>query len=206
MSPSTLADIGILAIAYVLGSIPFGILMSWLFNLSDPRKTGSKSIGATNVLRSGNWAAAFLTLLLDALKGVLAVWLALHFDPPFAQLAGLVVVVGHVWPIWLGFRGGKGIATAFGVLLILSWPVATACLVTWLTVAIVSRYSSLSSIVSILLSTLYALFLDENQVVFLCFVLSILLIWTHRTNIGRLLTGRETKIGKSSPPGPSQEG
>lgn len=192
-----LSQIFILAVAYFLGSIPFGLIFSYLFKLQDPRQTGSGAIGATNILRSGNKSAAFFTLLFDALKGSSAVILALLFDPSLAQFAGFFAVVGHIWPIWLGFKGGKGIATALGVLIVLSWPSAVACIVTWCSVALLSRYSSLSSLITVLVCPFYVLFLGETHVLALSVCLGVLLIWTHRSNIGRLITGRETKIGGS---------
>jgi glycerol-3-phosphate acyltransferase PlsY len=199
------SQIFILAVAYFLGSIPFGLIFSHLFKLPDPRQTGSGATGATNILRSGNKLAAFMTLLFDALKGSSAVSVALLFDPALVQLAGIFVVVGHIWPIWLGFKGGKGIATALGVLIVLSWPVAVACIVTWCAMALLSRYSSLSSVITVLLSPFYVLFLNETQVLALSFVLAVLLMWTHRSNIGRLITGRENKIGGSITPNSSED-
>lgn len=197
----TIASLLLLLTAYLLGSIPFGLLISWLFHLKDPRTTGSKNIGATNILRSGNKLAALLTLLLDAGKGSGAVLLALALDPSLAQRAGFFAVVGHILPIWLMFRGGKGVATAFGVILVLSWPLAGACLLTWLMLAFITRYSSIASLGTAFASPFYAVWLNENRLVFLCILFFILLVSTHRSNIGRLITGRELKIGNSIPPG-----
>lgn len=193
----TLMSLLIFLIAYLLGSIPFGILISWLFNLKDPRTTGSNNIGATNILRSGNKFAALLTLLLDAGKGSSAVLLALTFDPSCAQEAGLLAVVGHLFPVWLSFRGGKGVATAFGVVLALSWPLAGACLLTWLILAFLTRYSSIASLGTAFAGPFYAFLLNENRLVFLCILLFILLVNTHRGNISRLRAGRELKIDSS---------
>ncbi len=201
----TLTPLLLLLLSYLLGSIPFGLIISWLFNLKDPRTTGSKNIGATNILRSGSKLAALLTLLLDAGKGSCAVLLALALEPSlelsFAQWAGLCAMVGHIFPIWLKFHGGKGVATAFGVILVLSWPLAGACLLTWLMVAFLTRYSSLASLGTAFASPLYAVWLNENHLVILCILFFSLLTWTHRSNIGRLITGRELKIGNSIPPG-----
>ena len=147
MAVPIFTTIMILSIAYLFGSIPFGLLMSFLFKLKDPRTVGSKNIGATNVLRSGNKLAAGLTFLLDALKGSAAVVTAFMIDPTLALWAGIFAVIGHIWPLWLRFQGGKGVATAFGVLLVLSWPVTIVCLVTWIAVASISRYSSLAALV-----------------------------------------------------------
>jgi glycerol-3-phosphate acyltransferase PlsY len=202
MSPT---DILLLFTVYLIGAIPFGLIISWLFSLQDPRKTGSKSIGATNILRSGNKIAAALTLLFDALKGSVAVLLALNVDPSLTHLAGIMVVLGHIFPIWLKFHGGKGVATALGVICVLSIPLTVLSLVSWLMVALTTRYSSLASLVTVLLSPLYAYFLSEPNLISLCIVLAILLVWTHRSNIARLLTGRETKIGSLNPPETPQE-
>lgn len=201
----SLTDILLLLTAYLIGAIPCGIIISWLFALHDPRKTGSKSIGATNILRSGNKIAAALTLLLDALKGSIAVLLAINVDPSLTHLAGIVAVLGHIFPIWLKFHGGKGVATALGVLLVLSGPLTILCLVSWLVIAFTTRYSSLASLITILLSPLYAYSLSKPNLVSLCLVLAVILVWTHRSNIARLLTGRETKIGDFSPPDTPQK-
>jgi len=201
----SLTDSLLLLTAYLLGAIPFGLIISWLFSLQDPRQTGSKSIGATNILRSGNKIAALITLLLDALKGSVAVLLAINVDPSLTHLAGVMVVLGHIFPVWLKFHGGKGVATALGVIFILSGPLTILCLVSWLVIAFTTRYSSLASLITVLLSPLYAYSLSEPNLVNLCIVFAVLLVWTHRSNIARLLTGRETKIGDSSPPETPQE-
>ena len=203
MITNTLTEILILSIAYLFGSIPFGLLISWVFELQDPRKAGSQSIGATNILRSGHKSAALLTLLLDALKGSAAVIFALIVAPPLAQLACIFAVIGHIWPIWLGFRGGKGVATAIGGIVILSWPLALTCVVTWLVIAMTTRYSSLAALISALLSPLYIVFLGGEDLVVTCLMIAVLLVWTHRHNIGRLITGSEPKIGENNPPNPS---
>ncbi|MBA3813022.1 MAG: glycerol-3-phosphate 1-O-acyltransferase PlsY [Alphaproteobacteria bacterium] len=200
---SILTNVLILLIAYLLGSIPFGLLVSWLFKLEDPRTVGSKNIGATNVLRSGNKRAALLTFLLDGLKGSAAMAMALIFDPTLAPWAGILVVIGHIWPIWLRFQGGKGVATTFGALLILSWPVGVTCLVTWAAVATTTRYSSLAALLSIVLSPLYSLFLKREDLALMCLGLGALILISHRQNISRLITGKETKIGNNTPQPPS---
>ncbi len=140
-------------------------------------------------------------LSLDAGKGSCAVLVALALDPSLAQKAGFFAVIGHMLPIWLMFRGGKGVATIFGVILILSWPLAAACLLTWLMLAFLTRYSSVASLGTALASPLYALWLSENHLVFLCILFFILLLNAHRGNISRLRTGREPKIGSTIPPG-----
>lgn len=200
MTLTTFCDFLIFFVAYLVGSIPFGLLLSWLFKLQDPRTTGSKNIGATNILRSGNKLAAGLTFFFDALKGSSAVAIAILIDPHLAPWAGIFAVIGHVWPLWLRFHGGKGVATSFGVILILSWPVALVCLVTWIVVVVTTRYSSLAALVSIFLSPLYSIFLKREDLSIMCLGLGFLILWTHRQNISRLLTGKETKIGQSSTP------
>lgn len=189
-----------LIMAYLLGSVPFGMIFSYLFKLPDPRTVGSQNIGATNVLRSGNKAAAGLTFLCDALKGSAAVACTLIIAPGLAPLAGLFAVIGHIWSPWLGFRGGKGVATAFGVLMMLSWPITLASAITWVAMAKATRYSSLAALISILLSPLYSLVFDRNDLLFMCLGLGVLIVITHRQNISRLIAGRETKIGHTSPP------
>jgi len=202
MPLDTSTEIITLTVAYLLGSIPCGLFVSWLFSLKDPRESGSGNIGATNVLRSGNKKAALLTLFLDIFKGSAAVIFSLMFATPLVQLAGLIAVIGHIWPIWLGFRGGKGVATALGVILILSVPLAIASLITWFVVAFTSRYASLASLVTVLLAPIYTAILSGENLVVTCLVIALLIVWTHRHNIGRLITGKELKIGEtnSSPP------
>lgn len=197
MTPNMYLEILTLMVAYLLGTIPFGILISWLFKLQDPRKVGSQNIGATNILRSGRKEAAALTLILDALKGSAAVILALKIAPSLGSLAGIVAVGGHIWPVWLGFRGGKGVATSFGVLAVLSWPLALTCLVSWLVIAATTRYVSLAGLITALLSPLYAVFLRREDLVITCLGLAFILLWAHRKNMARLLTGREPKIGEA---------
>jgi acyl phosphate:glycerol-3-phosphate acyltransferase len=198
MTPNTFNEVLTLIVAYLLGSIPWGLLVSGLFKLPDPRVAGSQNIGATNILRLGHKEAALLTLILDILKGSFAVIFAWIFAPSLIQLAAICAVLGHIWPIWIGLRGGKGIATAFGAFLILSWPLALACLVSWLIIAITTRYSSLASLITVLLSPLYTAVLTGEDLVITCLILALILVWSHRQNIGRLVTGREPKIGEHS--------
>lgn len=197
---NTFPEIVILVLAYVLGSIPSGLLVSWLYKLPDPRTIGSGNIGATNMLRFGNKGAALLTLFFDVLKGTLAVIFALISVPSTTQFAGVFAVVGHIWPIWLLFRGGKGVATAFGVMLILNWILALACLGTWIIFAITTRYSSLASLITFFLSSIYAYFMGATDLIVTCLILTALVFWTHRYNIERLRKGKETKIGAASHP------
>lgn len=152
------------------------------------------------MLRSGNKWAAALTLVFDTLKGSAAVACALMVEPALAPWAGVFAVLGHIWPVWLHFHGGKGVATAFGVLLLLGWPVAVTCLVTWLAVAFTTRYSSLAALISVGLSPLYSMFLKRGDLALMCLALGLLIVWTHRHNLNRLLAGKETKIGEHSPP------
>lgn len=200
MPLDTPTEIITLTVAYLFGSIPFGLFVSWLFGLKDPRGVSSGNIGATNVLRLGHKGAALLTLFLDVLKGSVAVVFTFIFAPPLIQLAALFAVMGHIWPIWLGFRGGKGVATAFGAILILSFPLALVCLTTWLIVAFTSRYASLASLIAVLSAPLYTAILSGENLVVTCLVLALLVVWTHRHNIGRLITGKEAKIGENNSP------
>ncbi|EKE09835.1 MAG: hypothetical protein ACD_16C00101G0009 [uncultured bacterium] len=198
---NTFPDIIVLTVAYLFGSIPSGLLVSWLSDLPDPRTMGSGNIGTTNMLRLGDKKAALLTLTIDVLKGSFAVVFALIFMPALAQWAGIVAVIGHIWPLWLMFKGGKGVATSFGVLLMLNWILTLACFGTWTTFAIMTRYSSLASLITFLLSSFYALFVSGESLVITCLILTALIFWTHRHNIDRLRKGKEPKIGDpTSPP------
>ena len=196
----TFPQILVLLVGYLFGSIPTGIIVSRLCHLDDPRSIGSGNIGATNMLRLGDKKAALLTLLIDILKGSMAVVFALIFVPAFAPWAGIAAVAGHIWPVWLMFRGGKGVATSLGVILMLNWILALACVGTWITFAIITRYSSLASLVAFLLSSFYALFITGENLVMTCLILTVLIFWTHHGNIQRLLKGKEPKIGDSTPP------
>lgn len=188
-----------LALGYLLGSIPFGVILTSLSGGPDLRSIGSGNIGATNVLRTGNKKLAALTLLGDMLKGTAAVLLGLHFlgGPQAAFVAGLAAFLGHLFPVWVGFKGGKGVATYLGILIGLAWPVALAFAAIWLSVAKLSKYSSLSALVASLL-TPFILWAGtgNSQAALLMAVLSALLWFMHRTNIARLLAGSEGKIGQ----------
>lgn len=188
--------------AYLIGSISFAVLMSKAFGLADPRTYGSGNPGATNVLRSGKKAAAVLTLLGDAAKGWVAVFAAIKLAPHDGEgllmvaLVSLAVFLGHVFPVFLKFKGGKGVATALGVLLALSGWLGLAVLATWLLVAVVFRYSSLAALVAAVGAPVYAMVLVlRPELVFAVAIMAMLLIWRHKTNIQNLLTGRESKIG-----------
>jgi len=197
--------------AYLLGSLSFAVVVSRLFGLADPRSYGSKNPGATNVLRSGNKAAAALTLAGDCVKGWLAVWLAQHYGPAYGidtngvALAALAVFVGHLWPVFFRFVGGKGVATALGVLLGLNVWLGLATLATWLIVAFAFRYSSLAALVAAVFAPFYYGFLFGTDIILLAVLaMSYLLIWRHKANIGKLIAGKESRIGgkKAAAPAP----
>lgn len=188
--------------AYLLGSVSFAVLVSKVFRLADPRTYGSKNPGATNVLRSGNKLAAVLTLLGDCAKGWLAVWLAIKFDQQLglgdAGIAAIAlgVFVGHLWPVFFRFAGGKGVATALGVLLGLNPILGLATLITWLVVAYAFRYSSLAALLSALFAPFYYTLLFGTDIKLLAvLVMSGLLIYRHSKNIGNLLAGKESRLG-----------
>ncbi|WP_417246719.1 glycerol-3-phosphate 1-O-acyltransferase PlsY [Celeribacter sp.] len=184
-------------LAYLLGSIPFGIVMSRLFGLGDLRQIGSGNIGATNVLRTGNKPAAFLTLLGDSGKGAVAVLLARYLvGEQAAGIAGLCAMLGHLYPVFLRFKGGKGVATFLGTLLALSFPVGLLACGTWLLVAVITRYSSLSALVAALLAPIYTAAFYHLHGALLVLVLTALIFFKHRENIARLKAGTETKIGQ----------
>jgi glycerol-3-phosphate acyltransferase PlsY len=179
-------------IGYLLGSIPFGLVLTRVAGLGDIRRIGSGNIGATNVLRTGNKALAALTLLLDCLKGAAAVLIGGLWGAESA--AALAVIVGHMWPVWLNFRGGKGVATALGVLLALAWPVALIAAALWLATALVSRYASLAALVAAVVAPLVAwAFVDPPHAMAIA-VIAILVVLRHRENVQRLLAGTETRI------------
>ena len=184
-------------IGYLLGSIPFGLILTRLAGTQDLRSIGSGNIGATNVLRTGNKGLAAATLLGDMLKGTAAVIIAGHlWGPNAAMLAGLGAFLGHLFPIWLQFRGGKGVATYIGVLLGLFWPAAAMFGVIWIATAFTSRYSSLSALVASFVTPIFLWFFGHPALASLFAVLTLLLFWTHRENIRRLQTGTEGKIGQ----------
>jgi glycerol-3-phosphate acyltransferase PlsY len=188
--------------AYLIGSISFAVVVSKLFGLADPRTYGSKNPGATNVLRSGNKVAAVLTLLGDGFKGWLAVWLAQKYGQQYGiddtgiALVALAVFVGHLWPVFFRFVGGKGVATALGVLLGLNVWLGLATLITWLVIAYAFRYSSLAALVaSVFAPFYYGLLFGTDPQLLAVLVMSGLLIYRHRKNIANLLAGKETRIG-----------
>jgi len=184
------------ALAYLVGSIPFGLILTRLAGLGDVRQIGSGNIGATNVLRTGRKGLAAATLLLDAGKGALAVAVARSFGGEFAAVAALAAVLGHLFPIWLRFKGGKGVATSAGVLLAYNPPVALATIATWLIVALLFRYSSLAALTAAVLAPLWAWLFGPQATLPIAVigVIALLVIARHADNIGRLMRGAESKI------------
>jgi glycerol-3-phosphate acyltransferase PlsY len=193
---------GFIVVAYLLGSISFGVVVSKLFGLPDPRTVGSGNPGATNVMRSGKKSAAVLTLLGDAGKGWLAVWLAQHYGLPqgWVCAVALAVFAGHLYPVFYGFKGGKGVATAAGILLAISPWLGLSVLATWALAFFMWRVSSLAALIASGFAPVYAAaFFGFNLVTGTVLVLSALLVWRHRTNIRKLLNGTESGFGKPKP-------
>jgi glycerol-3-phosphate acyltransferase PlsY len=198
-------------VAYLVGSLSFAVIVSRVMGLNDPRTFGSKNPGATNVLRSGNKAAAVITLVLDAAKGWLPVFLVGWLGQPYGleegtlALVGLAAFLGHLFPVFFRFQGGKGVATALGVLLGLNWVLGLATAATWLIVAFFFRYSSLAALLTAVFVPVYYVFGDgvawnlEKPILFTLSLMSLLLIYRHAENIGRLARGTESKIGKKKP-------
>jgi len=197
--PATYFHLGIVVLgAYLIGSIPFGLIFGWLAGAGDIRKIGSGNIGATNVLRTGKRWAATATLFCDAAKGFIAVLYGDRLGGQiFAAFAGLGVFLGHLYPIWLGFRGGKGVATFLGITFALAWPVACLTSASWLVVARALRFSSLAALISASATPIFFLFFGKTLFAALAFVLTIFIFVAHRANIMRLLKDEEPKIGAS---------
>lgn len=207
MITATLIAVLLIVVSYLIGSVPFAVVVSRLMGLADPRSFGSKNPGATNVLRTGNKTAAALTLLGDAAKGwvavVLSTWLTQRFGMSNSVVAacGVAAFMGHVYPVFIGFKGGKGVATALGVLLGLNPWLALATVGTWLIIAWVSRYSSLASIVSAIFAPFYYLlggnvaWRMDGSVAMAIVAISVMLLYRHQANISRLMTGKESRIG-----------
>jgi acyl phosphate:glycerol-3-phosphate acyltransferase len=189
--------------AYLIGSISFAVVVSKAMRLDDPRTYGSKNPGATNVLRSGNKVAAVLTLLGDALKGWFAVWLVIELSDRFQlgeeaiALGAIAVFLGHLFPVFFKFKGGKGVATAAGVLFALSWVLGLATLATWVIIAFFFRYSSLAALAAAIFAPLYEFFMyGPGPISVAVVVMSMLLIWRHAANIGKLMAGKESRLGE----------
>ncbi|MBS0239877.1 MAG: glycerol-3-phosphate 1-O-acyltransferase PlsY [Proteobacteria bacterium] len=193
------ANAAALVIGYLLGSIPFGLLLTRAAGLGDIRQIGSGNIGATNVLRTGNKGLAAATLLLDAAKGAVAVLVARYYlgETP-AMLAGLAAFIGHIFPVWLGFRGGKGVATYLGVLAALAWQCALVFAALWLTVAAATRISSLAAIIATIASPVAAWILGDADLAAVVALMSLVILIKHRANIERLIAGQEPRIGSKT--------
>jgi len=181
-------------IGYLLGSIPSGFVLTHLAGLGDIRQIGSGSIGATNVLRTGNKTVAALTVAFDIAKGVAAALIGSAWSGEAALAAGVAVVIGHMFPVWLGFRGGKGVATALGVLLVIAWPVAIAAFALWLAMAAIFRYSSLAALVAAVAAPVLAAVLVDARRAGVIALIAVLVLLRHHDNIRRLLAGSESRI------------
>lgn len=184
-----------LALGYALGSVPFGLILTQWFGAGDLRSIGSGNIGATNVLRTGRKGLAAATLLLDLLKGLTAVWLAQTLFAAAAPLAALGAVLGHCFPVWLRFKGGKGVATTMGVSLGLAWPLALVYAATWLVMLALTRISSLSGMTAVIAVPVAAWLLGRPDLVPVLAAIALLVLWLHRANIARLRAGTEPRVG-----------
>lgn len=198
IDPFWIALIATISIAYLIGSVPFGLVFGKLFKIGDIRSIGSGNIGATNALRTGNKPFAIMVLVGDTSKGALAIFLlnylygsSFEFVP---LVAGIAAIIGHIFPIWLRFKGGKGVATAIGVIAVLNWPTALTCIAMWLVTARLSRYSSLAAILAAINAPIYAQAVGATEYVTLFAVIAALLLWTHRANLQRLVRGEESAI------------
>jgi glycerol-3-phosphate acyltransferase PlsY len=183
---------------YLIGSIPFGLLLTKAAGLGDIRQVGSGNIGATNVLRTGRKGLAAATLILDGLKGAVAVLLARQFLGDQDVVVGTAAVLGHLFPVWLGFRGGKGVATGLGVLLAAAWPVGLACCALWLVAAKLLKMSSAAALTAFAAAPLFALVLSSADHALMALLIAVLVFWRHEANIRRLLAGTEPRIGKTA--------
>lgn len=183
---------------YLIGSVPFGLLLTKAAGLGDIRQVGSGNIGATNVLRTGRKGLAAATLILDGLKGAVAVLLARQFLGDQDVVVGTAAVLGHLFPVWLGFRGGKGVATGLGVLLAAAWPVGLACCALWLVAAKLLKMSSAAALTAFAAAPLFALVLSSADHALMALLIAVLVFWRHEANIRRLLAGTEPRIGKTA--------
>ncbi len=184
---------------YLMGSVPYGLLLTRLAGLGDIRAIGSGNIGATNVLRTGSKKLAAATLLLDALKGTVTVLLVRHLGHHGVALAGVCAFLGHLFPLWLGFKGGKGVATGFGVFFGIAWPVGVICCAVWLLAALLFRYSSLAALAAYAAAPFAAWYFDGEAGLGVALFIALMVYWRHAANIGRLATGQEPRIGRKSP-------
>ncbi len=185
-------------VGYLMGSIPFGMVIAGAMGLGNLRNIGSGNIGATNVLRTGNKTAAALTLLLDGAKGAAVVILArVLAGEDAAQIGALAALVGHCFPVWLNFKGGKGVATFLGIWLALDWKVGIACCLTWLVAAAITRISSVGALAAAALSTTWVMVISDGRAFVLGLALTLLVYWRHNENIARIRAGTEPKIGRS---------
>ncbi|WP_455466839.1 glycerol-3-phosphate 1-O-acyltransferase PlsY [Bartonella sp. B39] len=190
----------IFLMSYLMGSIPFGFLFTRLAKLGDVRTIGSGNIGATNVLRTGNKKVAALTLLCDTLKGTVIILIVKFLNVPtensiIVSLAGFFVFLGHLFPIWLKFKGGKGVATYLGVCLGVYWPAAIVFIVVWMAIFLLTRYSSLSALIAVVVTAIFVFYFSDPYFYFMLIVMNIFVYIKHYANIGRLLVGKENKIG-----------
>ena len=190
-------DINLITVAlysYLIGSLPFGLILTKIFLQKDIRKVGSGNIGTTNVLRTGNKSLALATLILDLLKGYLSVFITLSFNDSLVSYSALICFIGHIFPVWLKFKGGKGVATYLGVILALSIKFFLIFGISWLTLSLLFRFASLSSMVSSLIILLYAYLLEDNNYSLILFIFFIIILYTHKENIVRLKNSEENKI------------
>lgn len=193
---ASILTFSVIFFSYLLGSIPFGILVSKVFGLGNLRDIGSGNIGATNVLRTGNKLAALITLILDGLKGVLVVVVARFISEDAAITASIFVIIGHIYPVWLKFSGGKGVATFIGSILALSFVAGLFVCLIWIIMALIFRYSSLSAIVASASAPIGVLLFYDNEALMVTLFMTVLIWYRHKDNIRRLIDGSETKIGK----------
>lgn len=184
-------------LSYLIGSIPFGYVLTKLAGFGDIRQIGSGNIGATNVFRTGNKKLAFLTLLLDGAKGAAAVLIVQYFYPDLGMLAGLFVLLGHLFPVWLKFKGGKGVVTSVGVVTALAWPVGVVTMIIWTLVVKLSGYSSLGALAAVSFMPIGVFLSGRRDLEGLTLVIILLVFWKHSTNIRRLINGTESKIGNN---------
>ncbi|WP_281300135.1 MULTISPECIES: glycerol-3-phosphate 1-O-acyltransferase PlsY [unclassified Iodidimonas] len=196
MTELSIAAIGVVLLGYLLGSVPFGLLLSKAAGLGDIRKIGSGNIGATNVLRTGNKPIALATLLLDGGKAAAAFLIAQAISPEAAPLAGAAAFLGHLYPVFLGFKGGKGVASFGGLLLAMAWPVGLLWAASWLILLALFRMSSLAGLLSAALTPLFAWAFATPQITIFCGALAIAIFFKHSANIGRILKGTEPRIGR----------